>query len=205
MAIRNASIRAAIGMGHRYVVLPMIWLRALIYAPLQWFILALFTLGGIILGLFIVPYAIRQDEWPKWAWLWGNDEEGYPDWFAKKAANSWYRKHWPKFHWYAIENPFNNLRYLLDEPANVTTLPKKANWDYGMDYMELGGFKWRYRYGGWKDSLRLTFGKQDPKGKRHEIYIGPKIGSKTPGVGIAMSWRPAWQPILLIATLYLVW
>ncbi len=180
----------------------MIWLRALIYAPIQWLALAIFTLIGIILGLFIVPYCIRQNEWPKWAWLWGNDQEGYPDWFVKKAANSWYRKYWPKFHWFAIENPFNNLRFLISEPKDVKTYPRTARiYAAGGDYMELGGFRWRYRTGGWMDSLRLTFGPVDPEGKGREIYVGPKIGSTTPGVGIAMSWRPAWQPILFFTIL----
>lgn len=182
----------------------MIWLRALIWAPIQWTILFVLFGVGILLGFFIVvPIAIRFKEWPKWAWPWGNDQEGYPNWFVQKAAKSWYRKYWPKFHWYAIENPFNNIRFLIKEPKNVKTFPEKANWDYGMDYMELDGFKWRYRYGGWKDSLRLTFGKQRKEGKNHEIYIGPKIGSSTPGVGFAASWRPAWQPILFVLAITL--
>jgi hypothetical protein len=48
---------------------------------------------------------------PKWAWLWSNDEDGvYPTWYAK--LNPAWSKARTIFTWSALRNPVNNLRYV---------------------------------------------------------------------------------------------
>ena len=49
--------------------------------------------------------------WPKWAWLWDNEEDGVaPDWYAS------FHQEWHsatvEFVWTAFRNPVNNLRYI---------------------------------------------------------------------------------------------
>ena len=49
--------------------------------------------------------------WPRWAWIWDNDQEGtMPDWYGVVHP------HWSlerrEFHWTALRNPCNNLRYV---------------------------------------------------------------------------------------------
>lgn len=55
--------------------------------------------------------SIVQYHWPRWAWLWDNNEDG--------VAALWYRQQNPtwslarqQFTWSALRNPCNNLRYV---------------------------------------------------------------------------------------------
>lgn len=58
-------------------------------------------------------YDIHADtyHWPKWAWLWDNEEDGvcphwyilaHPTWTISRVA----------FYWTALRNPCNNLRFV---------------------------------------------------------------------------------------------
>lgn len=58
----------------------------------------------------LVRYAPIQ-HWPRWAWLWDNDEDGVlPPWYVAV------KRGWPRariaFYWTALRNPCNNLRYI---------------------------------------------------------------------------------------------
>lgn len=57
-----------------------------------------------ILGLFIVSGVLvtsnLSTSWPKWAWIWYNDDDGY----GPKAGK------WNAFVWLALRNPAANLR-----------------------------------------------------------------------------------------------
>lgn len=49
--------------------------------------------------------------WPKWAWVWSNDEDGvWPHWYCIDHPN-WSTPRL-EFHWTALRNPCNNLRYV---------------------------------------------------------------------------------------------
>jgi hypothetical protein len=150
-------------------------LMRLPYALVNWTVFAAVKLTLVVIGLVAVKMALRHgldsDFWPSRYWLWGNEEEGYPAWSPVSP-----------YKWYAIRNPVNNLRLLFHEPRFLTVL--------GTPNMDTTpGLQWRYAYGGWKDSFRVTWGKVRPfKGKK-EFYIGWKIGSNVPGVGFTLQLR----------------
>lgn len=49
--------------------------------------------------------------WPKWAWLWDNDEDGvYPHWYC--VANPTWSPRRTMFVWTALRNSVNNFRYV---------------------------------------------------------------------------------------------
>lgn len=75
----------------------------------------------VLMGLpicFVLAYfkIMRQGPagllfWPRWAWLWSNDEDGvHPGWYAAQFPNwgSWK----VTFAWTAVRNPVNNLRFV---------------------------------------------------------------------------------------------
>lgn len=78
----------------------------------------------VLLGLFLVPVAIKLGSWwkspingqsiysaPRFLWLWGNDEDGYkPAWY-RLITPTW--SEWTRMYaWGAIRNPVNNLRFI---------------------------------------------------------------------------------------------
>jgi len=111
-----------------------------------------------ILGLIVVPLALWFKMDMKTLPIWGNSD----------GIESWYTG--SKFWWYAIRNPANNVRLLVKRPDQYTTLGET-------DLESRDGLQWTYRYSGWLDCFRVTWGKQRPhKGKR-EFYIGWKLGN----------------------------
>lgn len=49
--------------------------------------------------------------WPKWAWIFDNKEDGvWPGWYANTHLD-WSAARL-EFHWTALRNPCNNLRYV---------------------------------------------------------------------------------------------
>lgn len=49
--------------------------------------------------------------WPKWAWIWDNDEDGtFSAWYH--AANPTWSFARTEFVWTALRNPVNNFRYV---------------------------------------------------------------------------------------------
>jgi len=64
-----------------------------------------------------------QVQWPRWAWLWSNEEDGV-------AGPTWYAARHPKwsgskiaFFWSALRNPSNNMRFIPG--INPVIVPKK--------------------------------------------------------------------------------
>lgn len=164
-------------------------IKRLLIIGVTWSVFAAITLVMIFLGVFMVGIALKlygrqSNQWPKLFWPWGNDEEGYPAWTDVGP-----------YRWYAIRNKANNMRFaFLKEPKVVRA--------FGSLNMEAAGFKWRYRYGGWMDSFRLTWGKAKPKKGKNELYVGFKIGSSVPGLWWTAQLRPAW---LILVPIVLVW
>lgn len=77
------------------------------YIPL-FLLIQLINIPLMVLGWFIVALCVTATrrgwlrDWPHWAWLWFNDEDGYgtiPGW-------------WGAFDWLALRNPVANLRHV---------------------------------------------------------------------------------------------
>lgn len=49
--------------------------------------------------------------WPKWAWLWDNEEDGTAPFWYLEANPTWSFAR-AEFMWTALRNPCNNLRYV---------------------------------------------------------------------------------------------
>lgn len=142
-------------------------LRLLFWVPIEWAASLLLFTVLMIIGILTVPLGI-QFGFDGLFWLWGNEDE--------PGKGSW----WNQFKWY-WRNPVANFRRIVSEPGDVTSYGATDSMD------AVPGFQWRYRYGGWKDSIRISWGKpRKSKGKK-DIYIGWKIGSPTPGVGFGFS------------------
>lgn len=160
----------------------LLFIVSLPYILLQW----LLTLFIIALPLFFgaiifVPYASLFEKWPKWLWLFYNDDE--------PLKGSW----WEKVKWYGYRNPLANMRKLFKEPKWVVTWGATDSMD------KVAGWQIRWRHSVFADSLRITAGKPDPNKGKQEMYFGWKIKSKTPGVGFAWSLR---MPLRVWLTLF---
>lgn len=93
---------------------------------LLYLVLFIFRAVAVILGLLVVPIAYlfrkqltdRTEAFPKWAWLWDNEQDGIygPPWFGRYTGlNKGFRRcYW----WTAIRNPANNMRFI--DLFNVT-------------------------------------------------------------------------------------
>lgn len=82
-------------------------------------VIGLFVIGGLALTQSVT--ARRSKFWPRlvvtwkggWlTWLWGNEEDGVvgPTWWTQLNPNRGGR--WLAFHWSALRNPVNNLRFV---------------------------------------------------------------------------------------------
>jgi hypothetical protein len=159
----------------------------------------------ILAGLIIVPIALltqrmglHQDgadheHWPDLFWLWGNDEEQCPDWWLDRAANGKENKvagWFPRFWWYAIKNPANNMRFLFKDVEGFQEDSNwPSNWTMEAPVMLRNGqaMAYRYRWSGWKSGYRRVWLHGDEK--YTELYVGWKLGNAVPGLGITMQYR----------------
>ncbi len=156
-------------------------------AVLSWipFLILKFVLA--LIGLFTVAAWCWEYPmlWPKWMWLWNNEEDMallVPSWF-KPDKPRWLRV----WLYYAIRNPVNNLRYLFKDTNSF------LQWGYSgvlesKDMVELGvGEASRWRQSGWKFSYRkLSILNSE---KYREFFIGWKIGMGVPGCGFTLQFR----------------
>jgi hypothetical protein len=87
----------------------------LLFLAIQLVSLALTLIGLPIIAILLIfeeekKYAIYEDgvpnreqyHWPKWAWIWDNDENGI---CPHPIFNAWYA-----FYWAGLRNPVANLR-----------------------------------------------------------------------------------------------
>lgn len=71
------------------------------------------------------PPAPQLWHWPRWAWIWDNDEDGVdPDWY--RAAHPTWSPPFREFMWTAIRNPVNNLRRVSGVSAKGRPLWRKT-------------------------------------------------------------------------------
>lgn len=155
-----------------------------------------------ILGLVAVPMALGtryvtiedydEDHWPDLFWIWGNDEEGVPEWWFVRANQEWYTRYWPRFWWYAIRNPVNNFRFLFED-YSIDQVGVETNWDFdapmeATQMMLLGqasAFRWVWK--GWKAGFRRVW--LNNTQQYSEIWFGWKLGSHVPGLGFTAQVR----------------
>jgi len=154
------------------------------------FVLSL--IGLVVLSIVIPLFGKQSLDWPRLFWVWGNDEEEYPDWWKKAAKKeNWFIKRFPCWWWYAMRNPVNNTRYWFKEREAAYS----GNWaTHDMEAQDLyrAGIReaHRWAYNGWFAGYRwvridrapgLIYA-EDP-GQYSEWWIGWKVGSKVPGLG----------------------
>ena len=162
---------------------------------LSWIPLDIIKLALAIIGLVVIPFALVYErftkEWPRWAWVWGNDEEGCPAWWIDRVSlDHWYTDRWPYWWWYAIRNPVNNSRFIFtDRPsAGIDT-----NWGI-MSSMEPAKLleanqqmAYRWVYSGPFAGYRCVW--LHDNGKYSEIWFGWKVDSTVPGMGFTTQVR----------------
>ena len=151
-----------------------------------------------ILGLIFVPLGLMLD-WPRLFWLWGNDEEGCPDWWKRRAKKeNIVARTFPCWWWYAIRNPVGNLRFLFEEPSRYHEI---TNWaapgfvptadDLKMEARQMQDrgqrMAFRFRRAGWKSGYRRVW--LNGNDRYSEFWIGWKLGSRVPGLGFALQLR----------------
>ena len=154
---------------------------------------AFLPVGLIFLGLVVVPIAIatrgpQSKDWPFLFWLWGNDEEGCPEWWFRLAEKKGgIRAKFPAFWWYAIRNNVNNSRYIFeDREAKVEGWTGESM--EAKDLIAAGVSKAsRWTYNGFFAGYRRVWLNGD--NKYSEFWIGWKVGSKVPGMGFTMQLR----------------
>jgi len=160
---------------------------------LSWLILIAIKFTLALIGLLTVWIALQFDTWPRVLWLWGNDE-GIP--------KNWYTREW---HWYAIRNPVNNMRYLFkDRDARMRTIYSDGKIATGPALMEPTSLKelgvtsakrwaWAGPYAGyryvWLGPEFVDIGDGARYKTYSEIWIGWKIGSGVPGLGFTFQVR----------------
>lgn len=153
---------------------------------------AFLPVGAMFLGVVFVPIAIatrgqQSEDWPFIFWLWGNDEEGCPDWWFRVAENKGgFIAKFPAFWWYAVRNPVNNRRFIFkDREAKID------GWEGPMEAQNLidAGVKsaTRWAYSGFFAGYRRVWLKKD--NKYGEFWIGWKVGSTVPGLAFTMQLR----------------
>lgn len=170
-------------------------LVALLWLPLRLFM--------VLLGVVAVPVALwYYDRTGRWPWLletWHNLNDpvwDLPDWYTRLYApnHNAISKRWPRFWWFAVRNPANNMRKWLREPE--TYFERKGGWEGPMEpgYARLTGRTlWRYRYKGifgeiwvirpWNETHHFRF--------RFGFKLGQRDGG-TDALGYAiqlMPWR----------------
>lgn len=151
-----------------------------------------------VIGLFVIPFALlfgSQEKFekegrffPKVFFLWDNKEEGLPDYWIRAAENKHIvAKTFPKWWWFANRNPVNGMRYIFkDREATYVGWPgepMEAN-----DLIEAGVTEAsRWAYNGAFAGYRTV--KLEGNDEYSEFWIGWKVGSRVPGMGLTLQRR----------------
>ena len=168
---------------------------------LLWIPMAAVKVIAVLLGFIMVPLALltrhmtldndtdREKHWPDIFWLWGNDEEGYPDWWKDKAKKKWWTRYWPQFWWYTVQNPANNLRFVFKDRLVTYSgdWPKAAMEAKAIVAAgKTSATRWA-RGGPFVGYRRIWIHSND---KYTEVWFGFKVGSIVPGLGFTTQFRP---------------
>jgi hypothetical protein len=151
---------------------------------------AFLPVGLVFLGAFlVVPLALLFKADMKKLPIWGNREEGYPDWFDRYVQAYWYKKIFPRWWWFCIRNSTNNFRYLFDDTKPFKTIGWQDDVMEAHTLIAAGvksASRWRYR--GLLAGYRKVWLNDD--GETYgELWVGWKVGSKVPGLGFTTQLR----------------
>lgn len=112
---------------------------------------------------------------PRWAWLWGNEEDGVtgPDWWAEQNADKPIERR--AFIWSALRNPVNNLRFVpvihpVIDPSRIRFIGNDDDPPYGTGEKRLQwAFTWQGIFSGFALRWQAT-------AKRHfSVRVGWKL------------------------------
>ena len=172
---------------------------------LSWIPLIAIKLALVLLGLIMVPICLATTggDFTGIFWLWGNDKsKGVPDWWLNNASNKWWTRYWPRFWWYAVRNPVNNLRYVFEDTnaGYIVTNWQVYSDEDDRDPMEAQGLvdakqqmAYRWVYAGPFAGYRRVWINEQPSGgepgKYSEIWFGWKLSSDVPGLGFTTQVR----------------
>ena len=156
---------------------------------IQWlFVIALIIPLMIFGGVIVIPFALLFNADMKNLPLYGNREEGYPEWFDNYVQAFWYKNIFPRWWWFAVRNPLNNMRFLFSDKDEFKT----DGWDKksmeAHDLLEAGvavASRWNYR-GAFAGYRRVWLNGDN---KYSELWFGWKVGSVVPGLGFATQLR----------------
>jgi len=183
---------------------------------LSWIPLGILNFALLLVGIPIVALfaGLDQTEWPRWTWLWQNEEDaGEPWWYIKRFPdgspwlrirlgenmggfdpnylivfarhNKWVRQ----WKYSAFRNPVNNHRFLITEPTEYNSVGHPGAFEAEPQTLLLG--KRRscsgWRWSGFFAGYKRTWLKGP--GKYSEIYFGWKVGSEVPGLGFTVQLR----------------
>ena len=182
-------------------------LRKLLYI-LSWIPAFIVRFAASLLGLILVPIALpfgsqkKFDEkgryFPKVFFIWDNKEEGYPDWWPKYIERQvpdstgekivqFLRERFPRFWWFAVRNSANGFRFIFkDREAKYDGWQK--NEMEAHDLIEAGvteATRWAYS-GPFAGYRKVTL---EGDNKYSEFWIGWKVGSSVPGMGLTLQRR----------------
>jgi hypothetical protein len=150
---------------------------------------AFLPVGLVPLGAFVViPLALLFKVDMKALPLYGNKEEGCPEWWLKMDKPA-IKDVFPRWWWFAVRNPVNNMRFLFDDDEPFDRYGWQGDSMEAHDLIEAGvtsASLWRRR--GLLAGYRRVWLNKD--GTYGEIWFGWKVGSIVPGLGFATQFRP---------------
>lgn len=155
-------------------------------------------LSFALAGLVVVPVCLlwydRTGRWPRLLETWHNRNDpawDLPEWYTERYSQTHaIAKRFPRWWWFAVRNPANNMRFWFREPDSyidekwegpVTPANARLN----------GGSIFRYRHSG----LLAEFWYIRAMGRRHHLRfrLGWKLGQTDSGhdaLGYAVQFMP---------------
>lgn len=155
----------------------------------QWLIVIALMIPLMILGgVIVIPLALLFKADMKKLPLWGNQEEGYPAWFEHYLEDHKIKSIFPRWWWFTVRNPLNNMRFLFSDAGEFETDGWSEKSMEAHDLLNHGvavATRWNYR-GAFAGYRRVWINSSDTYS---EIWIGWKVGSVVPGLGFATQLR----------------
>jgi len=189
--------------------------KALLYI-ISWLPLFVINFALLLVGIPLVALfaGLEQKDWPRWTWLWQNEEDaGAPGWYGKRFPdgspwlmlrlgenmggfdpdtligfrhNKWVRQ----WKYSAFRNPVNNHRFIFEDRVKFKTAGDPNAFNYDGKSLRAAGLRSSsgWRWAGFFAGYKRTWLNKTP-GYYSEFYIGWKVGSATPGLGFTLQTR----------------
>ena len=164
------------------------------WLPVQWtgFLCLKYLVLAPIGLMMCAPFCWRDCAlWPQPFRFWGTDDGGNPFTWGDHERPAWAsRREWLGRWWYcAVRNPVTGFNKLFDDRSDYRSYGSwTATRMEPADLVNAGrSSALRWRVSGWMDGIRYVRVHTD--GRYTEFWIGWKIGSPVPGMGITCQWR----------------